>query len=162
MADTRTLFLNALVAEFTVYAQQLKMAHWNITGPNFIELHTFFWDKYEEAIDSIDSLAEQVRKIGGFPDGTLTKYLSVSKIKEQESTNPEEILQIILRSAQRLDSNLDKAIRGTTMDLVTQNLFIEIKALMDKDIWFLKSMCPCNNSIDLEIKSVEWSPSSER
>ncbi len=63
MADTRTLFLNALVAEFTVYAQQLKMAHWNITGPNFIELHTFFGDKYAEAVESIDSLAEQVRKI---------------------------------------------------------------------------------------------------
>lgn len=162
MSDTRILYLNALVAEFTVYAQQLKMAHWNITGPNFIQMHEFFWSKYEEAIDAIDNLAEQIRKIGWFPDSTLAKYLSVSKITEQESQNPDEILAIILRSAQRLDSNLDKAIRGTTMDLVTQNLFIEIKALMDKDIWFMKSMCNCNKTVDIEIKSVEWDVSSER
>lgn len=152
-------FLNTLLAEYTVFAQQLRMAHWNITGSNFIDLHWLFWDMYSTASSDIDALAEQIRKLGQFPQATLQGYLQVSLIKEKETTNPEELISIILTSAQRMCSNLAKAIQGTNDDLVTQNLFIEIKALMDKNIWFLKSICPCwktlDKSIDLEIKSVE-------
>ena len=98
---------------------------------------------YSTASSDIDALAEQIRKLGQFPQGTLQGYLQVSLIKEKETTNPEELISIILTSAQRMCSNLAKAIQGTNDDLVTQNLFIEIKALMDKNIWFLKSICPC-------------------
>jgi len=161
MSDTRIAFLDTLLAEFTVYAQQLRQAHWNFTGPNFIDVHTFLWDKYSETSDWIDSLAEQERKLGQFPTGTLAKYLLISNIKEEESTNPEQLITIVLRSSLILCSHLDKAIKGTTDDLVTQNLFIEIKASIDKTIWFLKSLYPCN-SLDLQDKSIEWKTSSER
>lgn len=161
MSDTRIAFLDTLVAEFSVYAQQLKQAHWNFTGPNFIEMHSFFGEKYDESVAWVDLLAEQERKLGAFPTGTLAKYLLVSGIKEEESTNPEQLTAIILRSSMVLCSHLDKAIKGTNDDLVTQNLFIEIKASIDKTIWFLKSLCPCN-SLDLQDKSIEWKASSER
>ncbi len=110
---------------------------------------------YSDISEQIDAIAEQVRKLGHFPAGTLQGYVQVSLIKEEESTHPEELIAIILRSAQRLCSNLDKAIRGTNEDLVTQNLFIENKALIDKNIWFLNSLCPCQKTIDLQINSVE-------
>lgn len=99
-------------------------------------------------------LAEQERKLGQFPTGVLSRYLLVSGIKEEETTVPEQLTAMILRSSQILCSHLDKAIKGTNDDLVTQNLFIEIKASIDKTIWFLKSICPCN-SIDLQDKSIE-------
>ena len=161
MSDTRIAFLDTLLAEFSVYAQQLKQAHWNFTGPNFIEMHWFFWDKYDEAIGWVDLLAEQERKLGQFPTGVLSRYILISGIKEEETTVPEQLTAMILRSSQVLCSHLDKAIKGTNDDLVTQNLFIEIKASIDKTIWFLKSICPCN-SIDLQDKSIEWKASSER
>lgn len=161
MPDTRIAYLDALLAEFNVYAQQLKQAHWNFTGPNFIEMHTFFGDKYSEVIDWIDLLAEQERKIWTFPTGTLSKYLQISKIKEEESTNPDQLTAIILRSSLVLCNHLEKAIMGTQNDLVTQNLFIEIKAWIDKSIWFLKSICTCN-SLDIQDNSIEWKASSER
>lgn len=126
-----------------------------------MQLHSFFWEKYGEASDWIDNLAEQERKLGHFPTWTLGRYLMVSGIKEEETKNPEQLTAIILRSSQILCSHLDKAIKGTTDDLVTQNLFIEIKASIDKSIWFLKSLCSCE-SIDLQEKSIEWKPSSER
>lgn len=161
MSDTRIAFLDTLLAELSVYAQQLKQAHWNFTGPNFIEMHWFFGDKYDESVSWIDSLAEQERKLGEFPTGVLAKYLLVSGIKEEESTDPNQLTAMILRSSLILCSHLDKAIKGTNDDLVTQTLFIEIKASIDKTIWFLKSICPCN-SIDLQDKSIEWKASSER
>lgn len=154
MSDTRIAYLDTLLAEFSVYAQQLKQAHWNFTGPTFIEMHSFFGDKYSEAIEWVDLLAEQERKLGTYPTATLAKYLLVSGIKEEETTNPEALTAIILRSSMVLCSHLDKAIKGTTDDLVTQNLFIEIKASIDKTIWFLKSICPCN-SLDLQDNSIE-------
>jgi len=161
MSDNRIAFLNTLLAEFTVYAQQLRQAHWNFTGQNFIDVHTFLWDKYSEASAWIDDLAEQQRKLGAFPTWVLSKYLQISVIKEEESTNPDQLLNIVLRSSQILCSHLDKAIKGTSNDLVTQNLFIEIKASIDKSVWFLKSICDCN-SLDLQDKSIEWKASSER
>lgn len=154
MSDTRIAYLDTLLAEFSVYAQQLKQAHWNFTGPTFIEMHSFFGDKYSEAIKWVDLLAEQERKLGTYPTATLAKYLLVSGIKEEETTNPEALTAIILRSSMVLCSHLEKAIKGTTDDLVTQNLFIEIKASIDKTIWFLKSICPCN-SLDLQDNSIE-------
>ena len=155
-SDTRIQFLNTLVAEFSVYAQQLKMAHWNITGTNFIEIHTFFWDKYSEAVGFIDSLAEQVRKIWDFPEASFSKYLEMSALKETITTNPSEIKNTIMGHIQKLQKHLETAIKGTPHDLVTQNLFIDCKASIDKDLWFIKSMC--ENSLDISVKSVQLEP----
>ncbi|MGB1697039.1 MAG: Dps family protein [Thermoplasmatota archaeon] len=47
------------------HAQQLnlQLAHWNITGPNFIALHELLAEQYEELGDGIDALAERHRHL---------------------------------------------------------------------------------------------------
>ena len=39
-------------------------AHWNVTGSDFEEYHALFGAIYEDVLDSLDDLAEDVRKLG--------------------------------------------------------------------------------------------------
>lgn len=47
------------------HAQRLniQLAHWNITGPNFIALHELLGEQYEELGDGLDALAERHRHL---------------------------------------------------------------------------------------------------
>ena len=38
--------------------------HWNVEGPNFSQYHKFLDDLYNDLWDSVDTIAEGVRKIG--------------------------------------------------------------------------------------------------
>ena len=57
--------LDARLADAIDLQTQLKQAHWNVKGPNFIALHELF-DKINEAVeDYVDDLAERVVQLGG-------------------------------------------------------------------------------------------------
>ena len=54
----------APVRYFVLYTKTLNY-HWNITGPEFISLHLLLEDQYDDLAESIDLIAERVRKMGG-------------------------------------------------------------------------------------------------
>src|ERR1019366_9545047 len=67
--------LNALMNERLASAvdlqTQMKQAHWNVKGPNFIGLHELF-DKGKEAVESyVDMIAERIAQLGGVAEGTV-------------------------------------------------------------------------------------------
>lgn len=73
--------------------------HWNVIGSDFPQLHGFFGDLYEELHDAIDGIAEQIRSINGFPQGTLSRMVQLSEIKEDEKIPPAEKMVTNLISA---------------------------------------------------------------
>ena len=53
--------LNRLLAdEYLVYTKA-RNYHWNVTGPQFIELHKFFQEQYEKLDEIVDEVAERAR-----------------------------------------------------------------------------------------------------
>lgn len=58
--------------------------HWNVIGPDFVQLHDFFGHLYEELHDAIDPLAEHVRQLDAFAPGTLKRLLEISTIEEDD------------------------------------------------------------------------------
>lgn len=56
--------LNELLANVFSFYFKAHSAHWNVTGPDFAEYHALFADIYDDVYDSIDPLAENVRKLG--------------------------------------------------------------------------------------------------
>lgn len=73
MADESTLItaLTALLrAIYTMYATA-HTAHWNIEGPLFPELHSFFGDIYDDVFDSADPVAEAIRQHGAYVPSEL-------------------------------------------------------------------------------------------
>lgn len=56
--------LASLLGHSFTFAARAQEAHWNVSGPDFTEWHSLFGEIYDDAHDSIDPLAESLRKIG--------------------------------------------------------------------------------------------------
>lgn len=64
LAATLQDLLNT-VSGYYITAHQF---HWNVVGSDFGELHEFFGDVYQDAWDSLDPLAENIRKLDQMVD----------------------------------------------------------------------------------------------
>ena len=82
-----TLLNKRLSDTFVLYVKTLNY-HWNITGPQFIALHLLLNEQYDDLAESIDEIAERVRKLGGFAFGTLDEFKQNSAIEEQPGRIP--------------------------------------------------------------------------
>lgn len=60
-------------------------AHWNVQGPDFNEYHDLFGEIYEDTYGSVDPLAENIRKSGGFPQ-TLSEMEDASMFEDSSAT----------------------------------------------------------------------------
>ena len=77
--------LNKILAdEFVLYVKTLKV-HWNIEGRDFHALHLFLDEQYNRLQTIIDAVAERVRKVGHFSNGTMKQFLADATLKESSS-----------------------------------------------------------------------------
>jgi starvation-inducible DNA-binding protein len=67
---------NTLVFYFAAHR-----AHWNVEGDDFAEFHELFSSIYEDAIGSVDRLAENIRKVQSFP-ANLTEVVMSADFKD--------------------------------------------------------------------------------
>lgn len=74
--------LNDLLANYSVFYQNVRGYHWNIKGDKFFELHVKFEELYNNLFLKIDEIAERILTLGFAPNHKYTVYLKVSKIKE--------------------------------------------------------------------------------
>ena len=69
------------LADATIMYHRTHGFHWNVIGPNFPEWHDKFAEIYDDVYGSLDPIAENIRKVGGFPPfrlGDLAVRASVS------------------------------------------------------------------------------------
>ena len=59
--------LNNLLSNTAVLYFSSHRAHWNVEGLDFREYHDLFGEIYADTYDSIDPIAESIRKLGDFP-----------------------------------------------------------------------------------------------
>ena len=135
--------LNARLADCKDLQTQVKQAHWNVKGPNFIGLHELF-DKINEEVDEyVDEIAERAVQLGGVAEGT-------ARVVAKRSSLPEYPLNIAdgrahvdaLSSALAAFGKLArKAIDESNelADLDTADLFTEVSRGMDKWLWFVEA-----------------------
>ncbi len=72
LADTYTLYL------------QTHNFHWNVTGPQFRELHLMFEEQYTEMAVAVDDIAERIRTLDVIAPGTYKAFAKLSSIEEVE------------------------------------------------------------------------------
>ncbi len=59
--------LNDRLADAIDLQSQVKQAHWNVKGPNFIALHELFDKISDVALEQIDEIAERITALGARP-----------------------------------------------------------------------------------------------
>ena len=81
-----TTQLNDLLANYSVFYQNVRGFHWNIQGEKFFELHLKFEELYNDLFIKIDEVAERILTLGEVPFHKFSDYQSISEIKESSDT----------------------------------------------------------------------------
>lgn len=64
--------LNTDLADAYVLYHQLHKHHWNVEGAEFLDIHVFLQEVYEDVEDAADELAERLQALGGVPHASMT------------------------------------------------------------------------------------------
>ena len=82
--------LNELLANYSVFYQNTRGAHWNIKGEQFFTLHPKFEELYNNLVLKIDAIAERILTLGATPNHNFSAYLQLSTIKESNDVEDAE------------------------------------------------------------------------
>jgi len=80
--------LNHDLADAYLLQIKTKKYHWDVVGPQFRTLHQLWEEQYQALSLTIDSVAERVRTLGGFPVGTAEGFLKHASITEDAGRVP--------------------------------------------------------------------------
>ena len=135
--------LKTLLADSYALMGQTHLAHWNVQGPYFFELHTAFQKQYEELFTAIDEIAERLRALDVLSPGGLMTLAKASRIEELSGLSAPakdfvahlvEAHEILLGTAHDV-----RIAAGGADDLETQDLVIGRIQVHQKTVWMLKS-----------------------
>jgi starvation-inducible DNA-binding protein len=76
--------LGKLLADTYVLYGKTHAFHWNVTGPNFPQLHELFGAQYNELWTSLDEMAERIRALGVLAPMSGKAMAAASAIKEAD------------------------------------------------------------------------------
>jgi starvation-inducible DNA-binding protein len=120
--------------------------HWNVTGPDFQQLHTLFGEQYEAMFEELDRLTEHLRYLNMKPVSTLSRVIEVSYIDQAANSaqgiNAKGMVRDLMESNQALISLLVDV--HNTADrlesLGTTNILEDLMEQHGKFVWMLRSI----------------------
>ncbi len=130
--------LSDLLANYSIFYQNTRGYHWNITGDKFFELHLKFEELYNDLFEKIDEVAERILTLGHNPDHKFTEYMKISEVKESSEVSDgykavEEILsafQVLLGKQRKI-----LALSGDIDDEGTNALMSDYIREQEKLVW---------------------------
>lgn len=134
--------LNDLLANYSIFYQNVRGYHWNIKGDKFFELHVKFEELYNDLIPKIDEVAERILTLGYTPEHCYSEYSGVSQIKESKEVNDghkavDQILSsfsVLLKKQRKL-----LALSGEIEDEGTNALMSDYIREQEKLVWMYSS-----------------------
>ena len=132
--------LNAQLADALDLQTQIKQAHWNLKGPQFIALHELFDKINEDVEDYVDDIAERAVQLGGVAEGTARMAAQRSSLGEYPTNAVEgrAHVEALSSALAAFGKSVRKAIDDSN-DLDTADLFTEISRGIDKWLWFVEA-----------------------
>jgi len=135
--------LKVLLADsYTLYLQTHNF-HWNVTGPQFRELHLMFEEHYTELALAVDEIAERIRTLGVYAPGTYAQLAALTSIKEGDSIPAAEQMVTILteghetvvRSCRQVLTIAQQADDESSAALISDRM-----RLHEKTAWMLRAL----------------------
>jgi starvation-inducible DNA-binding protein len=135
--------LNQRLADVIDLQIQLKQAHWNVKGPNFISLHELF-DKVSTGIEAYsDTIAERIVQLGGIAEGTIRVASARSKLDEYPlsigdgTDHVKATVAAIAKFGTMVRHSITEATKLNDDD--TADIFTEVSRGVDKWLWFVEA-----------------------
>ena len=136
--------LNILLSDEYVLYTKTRKCHWNVTGPQFNDLHKFFESQYEALNDIVDDVAERARSLGVFSFGTLNEFLKHARLKEKPGQNPsaQGMIQDLLSDHEAIVRALRvdlEACANQYQDMGTSDFLTGLMEQHEKMAWMLRA-----------------------
>jgi starvation-inducible DNA-binding protein len=135
--------LNARLADAIDLQTQMKQAHWNVKGPNFIALHELFDKVNEDVEDYVDLIAERAVQLGGTALGTARSIVQRSQLAEYPLNiaagrdHVEAVSSALANFAKSARAAIDTTDKLGDKDAA--DIFTEISRGVDKWLWFIEA-----------------------
>ena len=135
--------LNARLADtFDLYSQ-LKQAHWNVKGSDFIQLHELYDTVAEAVLEYVDMIAERATALGGLALGTARLAAAASTLDEYpiDAVAGLDTVGAIADRLAAYGASVRAGIEAAVdlHDQDTADLFTEISRAIDKHLWFVEA-----------------------
>jgi starvation-inducible DNA-binding protein len=135
--------LNARLADGLDLHSQIKVAHWNIKGPQFAALHPLFETFAVSLAAHNDSIAERAVTLGARAYGTARHVAKTSTLPDYPRDAVRDMEHVGLL-ADRIEQYLDgarqaRASVGELGDTDTVDLLTGIITEFEKHAWFLRA-----------------------
>lgn len=140
--------LQSYLANLAVLNVKLHNIHWNVTGKQFMEVHNFTEETYDQLFEAYDEVAELLKMKGEYPLSTMAEYLEKTNIEEIKAKDfgRTEARELVKKDLEIM-KELAVKIRNTADDegdFETVGMFEDYVADFSKNIWFLNAMLtPC-------------------
>lgn len=133
--------VNPLIADALALYVKTKNFHWHLSGPRFRDYHLLFDEHAASILESVDVLAERVRKIGGTTLRSIGHIGRLQRIPDDDDdyVPPAEMTRRLLNDNRQIAERQRAAIdlcdsRG---DSPTGNILQDILDQTERRIWFL-------------------------
>jgi starvation-inducible DNA-binding protein len=135
--------LNDRLADGLDLHSDLKVAHWNVRGPQFPALHPLFEQFATQAAEFNDSIAERAVTLGALAQGTARHIARASRLADYplDVTRDSEHVALL---ADRIDTYLkglreSRSLAEKLGDTDTVDLLTGIVSDFEKKAWFLRA-----------------------
>lgn len=135
--------LNKRLADTADLQSQLKQAHWNVTGPNFIALHQLFDAQATMVREMVDQIAERMRALQHSPDGTVRSAAANSALDEFPGglVPGSEAVRLLVERYEAVGAAYKQAAEeaADAGDIATEDLYIELIRNVEQGAYFLRA-----------------------
>jgi len=145
-SETKTTLidtLNEVLATTSDLRSQVKQAHWNIKGPQFVARHELFDGLATKLVGFADAVAERAATLGGYAKGTVRQSAESSKLPEYDmrAVDGKHHMQALVDRYSVYTRMIRDAV-GEAAELgdpATEDLYTEVLRGTELDMWFLES-----------------------
>lgn len=135
--------LNDRLADGLDLHSQIKVAHWNVRGPQFPALHPLFEQFANQLAEHNDAIAERAVTLGGLATGGVRAVAKASRLPEYPADTTRDLDHVRLL-AERIDLYLVgvRESRGAAEKLAdtdTVDLLTGVITDFEKNAWFLRA-----------------------
>jgi starvation-inducible DNA-binding protein len=146
--ETLVASLNQILAETIDLHGQTKQAHWNVRGPNFMQMHEMY-DRIAAMVQPhVDSIAERVTALGGAAEGAAAHVVHRSRLDAWPEGMSDEstLLDAVTARYDTYAAHLRDAIAEASDlgDPATEDLFTGVLRDAETALYFLAAHAPAD------------------
>ena len=135
--------IKVLLANATVMYYKAHQFHWNIEGAEFTQFHEFFGDLYTDVYNSVDPIAELLRKLDDYAPVSMDELFKYKTLQE-ETTRVEllvDILASLIKANEEVLASLNKVftIANSEKQQGVCNFIADRIDTHQKHAWFLRA-----------------------